>query len=484
MVGSALVTTPVQFALRPGTAHAAICSCSGSACACGSLCCDGYTEFCCTISGQNSCPPGTLTGGWWKVDGSNYCGGKARYYIDCNAQCGSCGCGPGGICSGSCSGTACGCARGSCGNRKAGCTGFRYGQCNQNVACLGPIVCRVVTCIPPWQTDATCGTAIRVDDATRYHNRPCLSGSPFGAITSISGALGEIRVVGWAIDPDTPSPIRVHIYSDGTPRASVLADGARPDVAATYPGSGQMHGFDVRMKTQPGTYEVCVYGISVEAGGNSQMACRSTTVSPSPFGNVEVVTVEAGELRVSGWTIDPHTDDPIRVHLYVDGVGLDSFVADLPRPDVEARHERGALHGFDRRYWIPVGSHEVKVFAIDVGPGGSNPRLTTRTVGFGRDPFGRIDSVTPAGVGRVRVQGWAMDPNTPSPIRVHLYVDGAGAASVLADGARPDLGALQNGLSHGFDEVVAVGPGSLVAAFAINDGAGANVKIGTWPEEA
>ena len=484
VVGSALVTTPVQFALRPGTAHAAICSCSGSSCTCGSLCCDGYTEFCCTISGQNSCPPGTLTGGWWKVDGSSYCGGQARYYVDCNAQCGSCGCGANGICSGACSGTGCGCARGSCGNRKAGCTGFRYGQCHQNVACLGPIVCRVVTCVPPWQSDAACGTAVRVDNATRYHNRPCLSGEPFGAITSISGTLGEIRVTGWAIDPDTTAPIRVHIYQDGAQRASVLADLSRSDVAATYPGSGSRHGFDVRMNAAPGTYEICAYGISVEAGGNPKMACRSVTVAPSPFGNVEVVAIEDGELRVAGWAIDPNTNDPIRVHVYLDGHGIDSLLADLPRPDVEARHHRGALHGFDARYRIPVGSHEVKVFAIDVGPGGLNPRLTTRTVDFGRDPFGRIDSVTSAGAGQVRVRGWAMDPNTTAPVRVHLYVNGAGAASVLADASRPDLDGFQNGLAHGFDEVIPVGSSPVITAFAINDGAGNNVKIGTWPEGA
>ena len=481
VVGSALVSAPVQFALRPGTAHAAVCSCSGSTCACGSLCCDGYTEFCCTISGQNSCPPGTLTGGWWKVDGSSYCGGSARYYVDCNARCGTCGCGSSGICSGGCSGTRCGCGRGSCSNRKAGCTGFRYGQCHQNVACLGPIVCRVVTCVPPWQTDSTCGTAVRVDNATRYHHRPCLAGTPFGAINTLTGTSGEIHVTGWAIDPDTTAPIRVHIYQDGVQKASVLADDPRPDVGASYPGSGSNHGFDVRFKATPGAHEVCAYGISVGAGGNPKMACRSVTVASSPYGNVEVAAIQEGELHVSGWAIDPHTNDPIRIHVYLDGNGLDSFAADLPRPDVEARHHRGANHGFDQRYRIPVGTHEVKVFAIDVGPGGRNTRLLTRTVSFGSNPFGRIDSVESAGAGRLRVRGWAMDPNTTAPIRVHLYVDGAGAASLLADDGRSDLSAFGNGLGHGFDEVIDGGSSSVVTAFAINNGAGSNTKIGTWP---
>ena len=38
----------------------------GSSCDCSALCCDGYTEFCCTLYGSNSCPPGTLAAGWWR----------------------------------------------------------------------------------------------------------------------------------------------------------------------------------------------------------------------------------------------------------------------------------------------------------------------------------------------------------------------------------------------------------------------------------
>ena len=184
MAGTALASVPGQFLLRPGSAYAAICSCSGSSCDCGSLCCDGYTEFCCTLTGSNSCPAGALTAGWWKADGSGYCDvngvAKPRYYLDCNARCGSCSCGGSGVCAGSCSGTACGCANGSCSNRKTGCTRFRYGQCNQSVACVGPIICRVVTCTPPWQLDPSCTTTVLTDNNTRFHNRPCLQVRPSG----------------------------------------------------------------------------------------------------------------------------------------------------------------------------------------------------------------------------------------------------------------------------------------------------------------
>jgi hypothetical protein len=159
--GSALATDPARLVMRPVSAYAAICSCSGYSCTCGSRCCDGYTEFCCTITGQNSCPPGTALGGWWKADGSGYCGGP-RYYLDCNTTPGNSG-----VCS-------CGCANGNCNNRKACCTHFRYGQCHQEIPTMGAIYCRVVTCTPPWQLDATCTTTLAVDNNTRFHDAPCL----------------------------------------------------------------------------------------------------------------------------------------------------------------------------------------------------------------------------------------------------------------------------------------------------------------------
>lgn len=186
MVGTALVTAPADFLLHPKSAYAAVCSCLGQSCPCGSLCCDGYTEFCCAIYGANSCPTGSITGGWWKADGSSFCGGAARYYMDCHKPCGSCGCGGSGLCSGACNGTACGCGNGRCDHRKAGCTSFRYGNCSNNISCIGPIQCRVVTCTEPWKIEPTCSSsAVRTDNNTRSHNRPCLQQAP--AIYPITG---------------------------------------------------------------------------------------------------------------------------------------------------------------------------------------------------------------------------------------------------------------------------------------------------------
>jgi hypothetical protein len=176
VVGSALAVVPLDYALRPGTAYAALCGCGNQNCDCGALCCDGYTEFCCTMTGKNECPPGTIAGGWWAAFGSQYCNGT-RYYIDCNAIC---RCGGGTICPDSCADApwGCGCAFGNCNNRHAGCTAFRYGQCNQQLASVGRIACRVVSCDAATLAVGNCSSTLAVDNATANQNRPCLQAKP------------------------------------------------------------------------------------------------------------------------------------------------------------------------------------------------------------------------------------------------------------------------------------------------------------------
>ena len=136
--------------MKPGTAYGAICSCGNSQCGCGTTCCSGFTDFCCSVNGgYNYCPNNTVMGGWWKAGNSSFCGGP-RYYMDCNATC-QCatGCGSGfPFCDTDCDGTNCGCGPDGCDSFMVGCLQFRYGQCNQDVTCMGRIVCRVVACVP------------------------------------------------------------------------------------------------------------------------------------------------------------------------------------------------------------------------------------------------------------------------------------------------------------------------------------------------
>ena len=171
MIGTALVAAPATYILRPITAQAAILP---SNCAPGDACNDGWTDFCSNTHGVNTCPPGSMIAGWWRAEGNLYCDGKSRYYLDCNASVCSCGCNGSGTCSHTCTGFECHCNHDNCDERKVGCTRFRYGQCNNQEPCIGPIVCRVVTCVPPWEWDSSCTKSDAVDQETYDQDAPGL----------------------------------------------------------------------------------------------------------------------------------------------------------------------------------------------------------------------------------------------------------------------------------------------------------------------
>jgi uncharacterized protein with LGFP repeats len=162
MLSSAVALDLKAYALTPGTAYDSVC---GTLAACD----DAFTAFCCTINhGANLCPEATFVGGWWKADRSSFCSGAARYYVDCN-------------------GTAdshwqCHCSDSpTCDKRKVACNVFRYGNCSLEVPEHDTaVVCRVVTCTPPWEWDRACTDTSFIDDLTGTQTAPCLPppGSP------------------------------------------------------------------------------------------------------------------------------------------------------------------------------------------------------------------------------------------------------------------------------------------------------------------
>lgn len=157
LVATALTVNPFDFILKPVTAYASVCGDANE-------CSDGWSAFCCTINdGKNTCPPGSYAAGWWKVDDSAFCRGSARYYIDCNRH----------PTTGTCR---CTCASGNCDRRRVCCNNFRYGQCNQHIKGTTPVVCRIVTCMPPWEWDPSCTRTSLSSPSTRTHSASCLPG--------------------------------------------------------------------------------------------------------------------------------------------------------------------------------------------------------------------------------------------------------------------------------------------------------------------
>lgn len=309
---------------------------------------------------------------------------------------------------------------------------------------------------------------------------PSMTGNPQGNFETIRGGPGVVEVTGWALDPDTVNPITVHVYVDRAFAAAVTADGNRPDVAAVFPQYGPAHGFDGFVTgLYGGTHTVCVFAINVGPGTvNPVLGCKQVSLpGGNPFGNFEAAQGLPGAARVTGWTIDPDTANPILVHVYVDGRFAGLGRADGNRPDVAAAFPGyGAAHGFD--VTVPVsygGRHQVCVYSINVGVGSVNPLLGCRTVTLPTGvPFGSLDTAV-GGSGTIHVTGWAIDPDVVTPIVVHIYVDGRATAALTANGYRPDVAAAFPGYgsAHGFAGDVGASPGThLVCAYGINAGPG------------
>jgi hypothetical protein len=346
---------------------------------------------------------------------------------------------------------------------------------------MGAIMCRVVTCTPPWQLDSTCTGTPATDQSTLTHDRPCLH-QPVGSLDTVAATgLATARVTGWAADQEIPDQsIDVHIYRDGTFVTAANANKSRPDVANAFPGFGAAHGFDVTIPINSASQSVCAYAInrgSPEA--NPLLGCRP--LSRVPFGNFDSVRVRRGGFVVQGWAIDPDAKTPVNVQVVVDGVVVATARADAARPDVAAAYpDYGPAHGFVVDVSASSGNHQVCINAIDLGDSRRVGNLGCRTAMVGGSPIGNFETLRHL-PGGARLTGWAIDPDTADPVSVLAYVDGRLAGTFKANVDRPDVGNAfpEYGSQHGFVADVTFGAGSHnVCVAAANVATGSNVLLG------
>lgn len=210
---------------------------------------------------------------------------------------------------------------------------------------------------------------------------------PQGNLETAGASGAVLRVSGWAYDVDTPTtPSAVHVFVDGAYAKTLTAGGARPDVAAVFPGSGDRHGYEGTVFVGAGRHSVCAFSINTGFGtANTLVGCRwvdMPAAASEPTGGPDFLTVSGNGVVVTGWALDPDAlGSAIDVHVYVDGRGAGRAVAGEQRADVGAAFtEAGPMHGFRLPVTLTSGRHEVCVYAINVGPGVTNPRLGCRTV--------------------------------------------------------------------------------------------------------
>jgi NTE family protein len=205
---------------------------------------------------------------------------------------------------------------------------------------------------------------------------------PVGSLDDVSPRPEGLRIAGWAIDPNTTESIEVRATVDGAAHGSAVANISRPDVAAAYPRFGALHGFDFLMSVPSGRHRICVQAVNIGSeGGTVELGCRDVEVRADPFGWLDDASGGVRSVRLRGWAIDPNSTRPIDVHVYVGGTMAAAATANLPRPDVAAAHPGyGEAHGFDLQVPAAVGRISVRVFAINVGAGTTNPEIGSRDV--------------------------------------------------------------------------------------------------------
>jgi hypothetical protein len=309
---------------------------------------------------------------------------------------------------------------------------------------------------------SVCAYAINVGLGTTNPNLGCrsvtISMAPVGALDTVTAQGRRVSLAGWASDPDAPNQaLQVHVYANGRGVAILNADRS---------GHGG-HGFDDQVSLPLGTQTVCLYAINVGAGStNTQLGCKTLEISMDPAGALIRVGQRGVQAEVVGWAVDPDApNDPVTVHVYLDGRPVVATLANATLDGVDGPHAYDLMISLGA-----PGGHTVCTYAINVGQGTNNTHLGCRSLYVPVtefDPVGELEPLEFDGP-VATVSGWAGDPDASSPVQLHVYVDGVGLAILGADGATAADGRLFEGGVQ-----LAVG-NHTVCVFAINQGYGAN----------
>jgi len=353
---------------------------------------------------------------------------------------------------------------------------------------------------------------------------------PIGAFDHVSARFGNpsplapnpwVEVLsGWAADPDAPgASIFVHLWVDGHPFGPALAADPRPDIAIAYPWAGAHTGWHITVSARdlgPGPHLVCAYAIAVVPNRpNPLLGCQGVPASgPSPFnpvGHLDAATASPGLVRITGWAGDPDGTPTTQLRVVYDNAPEPAvqLVAKLARPDVPVVFPgMSPTTGFDESLPIRPGVHSVCVEVENSGLAG----LQNETVGCAfvtvpdaaapgpHDPVGALDGIGVSPTNCIGVSscgwnatGWSFDPDTGGPVEVRVRTLTAEpflatpyrrVVLVVSTGvARPDVQAAHPpaGANAGYDDLVVTtnhGSPTLVCAYALNTGPGANRFIG------
>jgi peptidoglycan hydrolase-like protein with peptidoglycan-binding domain len=262
--------------------------------------------------------------------------------------------------------------------------------------------------------------------------------NPIGAISSLTSALGVVRLTGWAFDPDVTDVLATSLTVDGQPSAVAPTPAPRTDVAALFPGIGDTHGVVAELDLSEGTHQVCLLAPNATgtAGSDATVACQDVKVEHTPVGALQALRRAPGGVLVRGWALDPDVARPADVEVLSDGQLVGGVVADQSYALASTYKAQGGVAGFVTTVDLPVGQHQVCVRVPNAdGTTGTDLELPCSTVTVTHDPVGTATALRTVPGGKVLVSGDALDADTTSAAKVGVLVDGALVGTLTANRA-------------------------------------------------
>jgi hypothetical protein len=196
-----------------------------------------------------------------------------------------------------------------------------------------------------------------------------VGGSPMGGFEEVEASPSQVRVTGWALDPDTAAPIDIQVKAGDLVSSLLPADADRPEVDTFRPGYGAAHGFDVTVPASGGGDRVvCVYAANTGSGANVRLGCRTVNVPSSPpIGNVDTQTLAGTTLTLAGWALDKdEMTEPVQVRVQVNGVTRTYTWTRTRRADIPAAFPgAGPNQGWALAVPLSPGANKVCAYGVD-----------------------------------------------------------------------------------------------------------------------
>ena len=138
--------------------------------------------------------------------------------------------------------------------------------------------------------------------------------------------------------------------------------------------NGKTHTYRVAAYDAAGATSALSAPITATTGSNQSNPLPPGLNSEAPIGEMQLTDMGNNEVAVAGWALDPDTNAPVNVHIFVDGVRKKVGPAITFRPDIGAAFGQGNNHGFYFR--VPTTNNIQTICAWAINNAGTPHKLS------------------------------------------------------------------------------------------------------------